>query len=145
MDEFDDDTAGGLLAELARGYLPKQRQRQPSKFLKGPVPMEWLQAASCVSGAALAVGNALWFLAGVTGRREALPLSTAMLAPFGIGRDRKSRALRALEKAGLVRVVREGNHSPVVDIIVLGKNTGSNSSVDESHQAPRQVHLAARG
>ena len=38
---------------------------KPRKFLKGPIPLYWLIAASKLPGKALAVGVVIWFRAGL--------------------------------------------------------------------------------
>jgi DNA-binding transcriptional ArsR family regulator len=45
-------------------------------------------------------------------------VSNLMLQEWGVQPDAKSRALRALERAGLIRVERQGKRSPKVTLIV---------------------------
>jgi hypothetical protein len=87
------------------------------EFLKGPVPLTWLSAASKLPGKSpLAVGLALWFEAG---RRRSLTvtLTSAVLARFGVDRKGKYRGLASLERAWLVEVVRVPRRNPQVTII----------------------------
>src|ERR1051325_2442121 len=74
-------------------------------YLKGPVPWSWIIAASSLPGSALRVGLCLWRLAGAT-KKTTFPFGNAELEPFGIDRPAKSRALDALEEAGLITVTR---------------------------------------
>jgi DNA-binding transcriptional ArsR family regulator len=85
------------------------------RYLKGPVPWPWIVAAAALPGKALIVGLCLWRLAGATKNRTVV-LGNVDLAPFGIGRAAKSRALAALEDAGLVTVTRQPNRFPVVTL-----------------------------
>jgi DNA-binding transcriptional ArsR family regulator len=89
-------------------------------FLRGPVPMSWLHAAARLPGSALAVGVALWHLAGMRGGRGDLTLSSERLAPFGVSRHAKDRALRQLAQAGLVTVSRKRGRSPRVTLVGAG-------------------------
>src|SRR5579859_7437185 len=73
------------------------------RFLRGPVPWGWLVRAARLPGKSLVVGLCLWRLSGAK-RNETVMLANAELKPFGIDRAAKSRALAALEKAGLITV-----------------------------------------
>jgi hypothetical protein len=89
---------------------PKTSARPPhpragQKFLKGPIPWDWLEAAARLPGKAVAVGNSLWFLAGCL-RRRTVPLNLSAVADrLGVHQGTASRWLRLLEAAGLVEVV----------------------------------------
>jgi DNA-binding transcriptional ArsR family regulator len=95
-----------------------RRDRQPSptrgKFIAGPVDVSWVCRASRLGVKALLVGLALWHLRGL--RRS--NISNLMLQKWGIQPDAKTRALRALEKAGLITLERQGKRSPRVTLIV---------------------------
>jgi hypothetical protein len=92
-------------------------------YLKGPVPWDWINAAAALPGKALIVGLCLWRLAGAT-RNRTVNLGNAGLAPFGVNRAAKSRALAALEGAGLVTVARKPNRFPVVTLLALSTPVG---------------------
>ena len=76
-----------------------------NRFLKGPIPWNWIIGASQLPGKALVIGLCLWRLKGAT-RQDTIKLSNNELLPFGIDRAAKSRGLAALEKAGLIKVDR---------------------------------------
>lgn len=104
-------------AEEARPQQ-KNSRRVRGEFLKGPIPLTWLTAASKLSGKSpLAVGLALWFEAGRR-RSMTVTLTSAILARFGVT-DRKSkyRGLSSLERGGLIEVVRVPRRNPVVTIL----------------------------
>ncbi len=89
------------------------RHRSGEKFLKGPIPWSWLAKAAKQPGKALHVAVALWFWAGVKRSRQ-VPLSTAQLLKLGANRFSGYRGLKALERVGLVSVIRkQGRHSIV--------------------------------
>lgn len=92
------------------------RPRQGEHFLKGPVPLLWLETAAKLPGKSLHAGIALWFAAGLM-RSAAVPLSNLSGLRFGLDRNSKYRALAWLERAGLIAVERKLGRSPVVTIL----------------------------
>ena len=115
-----------LLPEPQRLYRPAvpvapalssrpPRHRPGQRFLKGPIPLHWLQAAARLPGQACQVGLALWYLAGL-GSTATVSLSNAVLTGFGVDRHAKYRALKALAGAGLITVTRSPGQNPVVTI-----------------------------
>ncbi len=101
--------------------LEPKRESKPSstgmkRFLKGPIPLNWLGKAAKQSGKALHVGIALWFLSGLKRSRK-VALSQSILSLFGVSRYSGYRGLTELEKAGLVSVVRHPGRNPIVTIL----------------------------
>ena len=94
-------------------YVPA---KQNGKFLKGPVPWAWVANAAKLPGKALHVGLALWRLSGAT-KSDTVRLSNVELDLLGVDRNAKSRALKQLEKSGLVTVSQAPGQAPVVTII----------------------------
>jgi DNA-binding transcriptional ArsR family regulator len=86
------------------------------KFLKGPIPWEWLQRAGRARGHALHVAVVLWFLAGIE-KCSTIKLSNVVLAGFGVDRSTAQRGLKTLEVAGLVTVVRHRGRQPRVTLL----------------------------
>lgn len=72
------------------------------KFIKGPIPFQWMASANALGGKAGAVGLALWFLRGV---KRSLEVSITREAMQLAGCQRKAlyAALDGLERAGLIR------------------------------------------
>ena len=105
-----------------RRVLPIQ-----DKFIAGPVDVSWLCRASHLGVKALLVGLALWHIKGLR-KADTFIVSNLMLQDWGIRPDAKRRALRKLEKAGLIKVERRGKRSPQVTLVVEEK--GSASSID---------------
>jgi hypothetical protein len=94
----------------------KLTQQRSDRYLRGPVPLAWLQAAARLPGQALQVGLALWFLVGVT-KSATVSLTTVKLAGFGVDRSAKRRALTALAGAGLIALDQAPGRNPVVTVI----------------------------
>jgi hypothetical protein len=82
------------------------RPRRADRFLKGPIPWPWLVRAMALEGKALAVGLILWLRCGLTGRRTVL-FCLARAEAEGIPTTTARRAVRALERAGLVAIRRK--------------------------------------
>ena len=94
------------------------------KFIAGPIDVSWVCQASRLGVKALLVGLALWHIKGLR-KADTFIVSNLMLQDWGIQPDAKSRALRELEKAGLIRVERRGKRSPQVTLVVEKRIRGS--------------------
>lgn len=86
-------------------------------FLRGPIPLDWLQRAASLSGRALHVGVALWYLDGFE-RSGTVKAQPSVLREFHVDRHAAYRALKTLEKAGLISVERKRGKAPAVMIRV---------------------------
>lgn len=80
-------------------------QRVLGRFLKGPIPLRDIAAASKLAGQALGVFLAIHHRVALTGSMP-VTLPKGLLEQFGISRDSKARSLHALENASLVVVER---------------------------------------
>jgi hypothetical protein len=109
-------TVDGWLADARRFRPAPQPAPTAGKFLRGPVPLAWLQTAASLPGKALAVGLALWFLRGVENRLK-VRLTREVLHWFSIERKPGYLGLTKLEGAGLVQVSRGRGRCPVVTIL----------------------------
>ena len=91
-------------AEVETIWLQGQRLRRASRFLKGPIPLAVLQEAARLPGRSLALYLAIRHRIDLRNSPE-VSLSTEYLARWGISKYSKLRAITALERDGLVRVV----------------------------------------
>lgn len=94
---------------------------EPYRFLKGPVPWWWIEAAAALPGKALAVGLCIWRLAGAT-KSPSIRLSNREVGRLGIDRFAKSRALAALRDADLIRTTSQRGRAPLVILVTIGRN-----------------------
>ena len=96
--------------------LPRHKGGQ--KFIKGPIPLVWIQAAAKGGRGtkALHVALALWFRAGLENCRV-VKLTRSVLQPLGVSPDAARRGLQALEAATLVTVERKPGCCPVVTLL----------------------------
>ena len=91
--------------------------RHRSKFVKGPLPMGWIGAAiRCGDSRALPALLALKAKADATRETWVKP-PAAILQALGIERMARSRAIAALERAGLIRVQRRRGRPPLVSLV----------------------------
>ena len=108
----------GARANTASNHrLP--RPKAGEKFLKGPIPLNWLSRAARLPGKSLHVGLAIWFTASLA-RSATVPLSNLAGLPFGLDRNAKYRALQWLEEADLIHVDRKLGRSPLVTLLEFG-------------------------
>jgi hypothetical protein len=83
----------------------------------------------------LFVGLALWHLKGLR-KTHTFALSNLFLREWGIQSDAKSRALRALEREGLIAVERRSKRSPLVTLIEQAVAPLNPEVVETRHQPP---------
>jgi hypothetical protein len=108
------------IARRGRRVLPIQ-----DRFIAGPLNISWLCRASRLGVKALLVGLALWHIKGLR-KADTFIVSNLLLQDWGVLPDAKNRALRKLEKAGLIRVERRGKLSPRVTLVIeKGINGGA--------------------
>jgi hypothetical protein len=101
------------VVEIETAALRAARTRQAARFLKGPIPLRDITVASRLPGRALAVFLAVHHRVALT-RNPVVALPKRLLAEFGVGKDAKAGALRALETAGLIRVERQAGRQPKI-------------------------------
>jgi len=86
------------------------------RFIKGPLPLDWISTANALPGKAGAVGLALWFLVGLTASRT-VKLTGEILRIASCERKALYAALATLEAARLISVERRRGARPIVTII----------------------------
>ncbi len=89
-------------------------------FLKGPIPMAWLNAAAKLPGKTLNVGIAIWWLAGMS-KNSSFKITRKALDQLGVSRDAASDALKRLEEQGLILVKRSPGQRPTVQIVPVAQ------------------------
>jgi hypothetical protein len=109
------------LTSLPAKRLATSQRRIPrtsngQRFLRGPIPLDWLSAAAWLPGKSLHVGVALWLEAGLR-NSAVVPLSNLTGRHFGLDRNAKYRGLDWLEQAGLISVERKLGRAPIVTIL----------------------------
>jgi len=93
--------------------------RQESKFFLHPqIQLIWIEKAAQLGIQALVVGILLQFRALLSQKAE-VTLPQDFLSRFGVSRGTKQRALKNLEKAGLISVARETGRNPTITILAI--------------------------
>jgi hypothetical protein len=92
------------------------RPKKGNRFLRGPIPFDWLSRAAALPGRSLQVAIAVWFLAGLK-KTNVVPISNITSLQFGLDRNAKYRALEWLEDANLIAVERRAGQAPIVTIL----------------------------
>lgn len=106
--------------------MPKQSERPPrhkpgEKFLKGPIPWEWIVRAGQLPGSAMVVGLILWREAGLVNRRD-VQFCLSKVDAFSKSVGAARYGLRSLKSAGLITV----RHRPgrCLDVTILDVASG---------------------
>ena len=97
---------------------PGRRRRQSGPFIKGPVPMVWIDGAyRATGGNGLRLGLSLWWMSGMAGSRT----FSVNISRLKVGQSPRSkwRALKALEDAGLLRRTREPGKRLMIELLDL--------------------------
>ncbi len=97
----------------ARPSFRPPRHKPGERFLKGPIPWAWVEAAAALPGPALIVGLRVWFEAGIR-RSKTVPVN---LSCGPIPRRSAVRGLHALASAGLVSVERRPGKLSLITLL----------------------------
>ena len=96
--------------------LAESTSKQAAKFFLHPkIEMLWIEKAAQLGIQALVVGILLHFRSVWCGK-DSVTLPKELLDKFRISRGVKQRALKSLEEAGLVSIVRETGRSPLITL-----------------------------
>jgi hypothetical protein len=106
------DSASGEFVPIAGCAAPLKA----GGFIKGPLPLRWIQAAARLPGRTLQVALALWYLAGLK-KTSTVRLTSKPLVEMGVSRDAKYDGLARLEEAGLIAVQRQLGQAPLVSLL----------------------------
>jgi DNA-binding transcriptional ArsR family regulator len=103
----------------SQGIVRHGRRTSPiqGRFIAGPIDVSWVVQAGRLGVKALLVGLALWHIKGLR-KADIFIVSNLIMQDWGVQPDAKGRALRKLEKAGLIKIEGRGKRSPKVTIVV---------------------------
>lgn len=93
--------------------IPKPKPRQ--KFVRGPIPLNWLHAALKLGDKSGHLAWVLWFLAGITGKNP-IRVTSALCKEFHISPRTTARLLERFAKAGLLSLDRRRGRGPDVTL-----------------------------
>jgi hypothetical protein len=110
--------------ESLAGQMPGRKKKR--LFLKGPIPWEWLVAASNLPNRVMKLALVLWLVSGMRRNRTfRFPLSRGKA--LGLSRDTTRRALQDLERVRLVQVGRKPGCGLDVTILDVSEQNGKES------------------
>jgi len=117
----------------------KHIRRLKSPFLRGPIPLDWLQKAMKLGGTAISVGIILWYY---TGLKKLLVFKIGIqdIARL-IGRSwlTAKRGLIALERQGLITITRHKGRKHLIEIREIDPGSlEPGSEVAESENEARE-------
>lgn len=101
---------------VSRGFVACKPGTTAGRFIKGPIPLDWISQAACLPGKTLHVALVLRYLTGVQ-KTNTVKLGAKPLANFGVGRDAKYDALNRLKQAGLIAVRQTSGRTPLVTLL----------------------------
>ena len=102
--------------QKAGKHHPIPKHQQGGRFVRGPIPHEWLRVALAVGGKAGNLAWAIWFLVGVE-RSNPIRLTGRVLRDFHISPRASRRLLLDFERAGLVEIDRRRGRGPIVTLL----------------------------
>jgi hypothetical protein len=116
---LDDIRFDGPIGRVKSPKPPREKRKIEIKgrFVRGPIPTEWLIKASLAGGSSLTVGLILWHLSGLNRGARTVLLTTVVCKQWGVAPAAKQRALATLENASLVSIERRGKKNPIVTIL----------------------------
>jgi DNA-binding transcriptional ArsR family regulator len=100
--------------ELEAAAPAKRKKVEP--FVK--VPLSWIAQATKATNTGRALVCIELLYAAWKAKRSTFPLPNGRLTKLGVSPDTKNRALRDLERAGLIAVERPSRKTPIVTLIV---------------------------
>jgi hypothetical protein len=101
------------LEDQSHPLLPKRRR---GWFVKGPLDGEWIGKAAALPGKSLHVALAIQYKAGLT-KSSHVKVTNQDRERFSLKPDAYRRGLKALEAAGLVKVVRKPGACAQISIV----------------------------
>ena len=119
MRDDDDDEAEFQRLQRAVSVHPSRvkSRRKRDQFVK--VPLWWAGQAAQATGTPKAFVW-IWLLhLHFKTHRTTFPMPNGNLQKLGVSRHTKRRALRELEAAGLITIVRQHGKTPIVSLMVL--------------------------
>lgn len=129
MTQLSSDAFDPRMLQLPPGsiptFRPSQRPPRPAsgqRFLKGPVPWDWILKAAELPGKALFLSMVLWHEVGWRRRRT---FKVCLSRVPGLSEYAARRALRRLESANLVAIGRKPGRGLEVTILDVPSATAS--------------------
>lgn len=105
----------GIARSLSDLPIQEEHPGRKRRFIRGPIPADWIERAARLPGKALHVALMIRYLDGFE-QTGTVKLRPSVRDAYGIDRFSCARALGHLETAGLITVRRKRGASPLVTI-----------------------------
>lgn len=102
--------------KLTKAKLDLPRPNKGEHFIKGPIPLKWIQLASQCGGRGTEVGLLLWYAAGWQ-KKNPVKFTAAICQQLGVHPKTTKRVLTRMEEAGLIKAEFHRGRSPVVTLL----------------------------
>lgn len=112
---------------MSRQIFPKIKTQRfiNGRFIRGPIPLNWILTAGKIGNKALELGCYMWFLAGLKDS-QLFDLNLGKTGEeFELSRRSMQRALNALEAARLIEVTRFKGRKNRIKLLFQGDENGS--------------------
>jgi len=114
-----------FLVPQNRKGTQKTKQRINGRFIKGPLPWDWLCRAAALTEKSLHVGLGLWFISGLR-KSLTVKMQKRVLSELQVSRRSFYKAVDRMVEAGLVSVTRNPGQTYVITLL-LDENETLNS------------------
>ncbi|HBJ37959.1 MAG TPA: hypothetical protein DDZ51_25010 [Planctomycetaceae bacterium] len=104
--------------KLPKAKLDLPRPDKGEHFIKGPIPLNWIQLATTCGGRGTEVGLLLWYAAGWQ-KRNPVKLTATICKQLGVHPKTTKRVLIRMEEVGLIKAKFHRGRSPVVTLLRL--------------------------
>jgi hypothetical protein len=116
-----------LPADTPLPKTPPKRFRKGREFVKGPIPIDWLDASAELPKSAFRTGYRLWRWAGIQKTHTDIKFSATSQ---GINRSSMRRGIEHLEKAGLIYVRRTPGKALRITILDVPSSANEKNSTN---------------
>ena len=106
----------GVACSLPTLPIEDEHPRKKQRFIRGPIPADWIEQSARLPGKALQVALMVRYLDGFE-QTGTVKLRPSVRNAYGMDRFSCTRGLDQLEAAGLISVRRKRGSSPVVTIV----------------------------
>ncbi len=100
--------------DVAHPLVPKPQEGE--RFIKGPLPLDWMRKAAECGGRGTEVGLLLWYAAGWQ-KRNPIKLSQSVVRQLPVHQKTCRRVISNMEQLGLIAVDRHKGRSPLVTLL----------------------------
>ncbi len=108
--------------------LPKKSKAIAGRFIKGPIPLQWIIKAAELGGRTMNIAMALWYLSGLK-KSATVSLTHKTLDEFGVTRKTASRLLEGMQSHGLITIMRKPGCAPVITILAIADDNHPGTAI----------------